>query len=259
MRTNPVAHHTMLRRTHIALTLLLFFAASPSAFAQSHFANCISRTAENATIIFHEGTTITAGGKNLEAGDEIAVIDKNGTCVGAGVWNGSSIAITVWGADQFSNIGGLEAGNELRFVVWDASEKVEYRQVTTTYAGGKPYLRTDGLYDNGAVYEVSALAATGSTATDSEEEQVYTFTLEQNFPNPVSSTTTIAYGLAQPADVKLEVFNMLGQRVEVLVDEQQAAGRQEITFDARHLPSGSYIYRIQAGEDSASRTMLVVR
>lgn len=249
----------MFHPSRLVFSLLLLVIGSSAASAQPHFANCISRTAENATVILHEGTTISAGGGNLEEGDEIAVIDNNGTCVGAGVWDGGSIAITVWGADQFSKVGGLEAGNSLRFVVWDASKNVEYREVNTAFASGKPYLRTDGLYSNGAVYELAALTATGSTATDSEDEQPNEFGLEQNYPNPVSATTTIAYGLAQSAEVQLEVFNMLGQRVDVLVNEQQAAGRQEITFDARHLPSGSYVYRLRAGEETESRTMLVVK
>lgn len=249
----------MLRPTRLFFALLLFVIISPAARAQSHFANCITRTAENATVILHEGTTVTAGGRDLEEGDEIAVLDKNGVCVGSGVWDGTSIAITIWGADQYSKVGGLEAGNELRFVVWDASESREYREVSTAYAGGKPYLRTDGVYGNGAVYELAALTATGAASTDSEQEQVNEFALEQNYPNPVNSTTTISYGLAEPSNVQLEIYNMLGQRVDVLVDAQQAAGRQEIMFDARHLPSGSYIYRLRAGEESASKTMIVVK
>ena len=72
------------------------------------------------------------------------------------------------------------------------------------------------------------------------------FNLSQNYPNPFNPSTNITYGLPVDANVKLEVFNVLGQRVDILVDEFQEAGYYEVTFHSGSLPSGTYLYRIQA-------------
>ncbi len=74
------------------------------------------------------------------------------------------------------------------------------------------------------------------------------YSLSQNYPNPFNPMTTIQYALPKDSYVKLEVFNMLGQRVQVLVDEDQEAGYYEVLFAGSMLPSGVYVYRITAGE-----------
>ncbi|MCI0560093.1 MAG: T9SS type A sorting domain-containing protein, partial [Nitrososphaera sp.] len=73
------------------------------------------------------------------------------------------------------------------------------------------------------------------------------FSLAQNYPNPFNPSTLIKYGLPHDTQVKLEVYNVFGQRVAVLVNEKQKAGYHEIVFQNPALPSGMYFYRIQAG------------
>jgi hypothetical protein len=85
------------------------------------------------------------------------------------------------------------------------------------------------------------------------------FALQQNYPNPFNPSTTIRYALPHPDHVKLEVFNVLGQRVAVLVDERKAAGRYEITFDAGALPSGVYVYRITTGDYVSARKSVLLK
>lgn len=85
------------------------------------------------------------------------------------------------------------------------------------------------------------------------------FDLAQNYPNPFNPATQIRYSLPEQAQVRLDVYNTLGQRVKSLVDENQGAGSYEISFDATALSSGLYIYRIQAGAFSESRSMLLVK
>jgi len=74
------------------------------------------------------------------------------------------------------------------------------------------------------------------------------YLLHQNYPNPFNPSTTIHYALPKDSHVKLEVFNMLGQRVSVLVDEEQPAGYYEVVFEAGMLPGGVYVYRINSGD-----------
>lgn len=85
------------------------------------------------------------------------------------------------------------------------------------------------------------------------------FVLSQNYPNPFNPSTNIKYALPSEVHVKLEVFNILGQRVDVLVDEYQEAGYYDVTFESRELPSGIYLYRIQAGQFVDMKRFLLLK
>ena len=85
------------------------------------------------------------------------------------------------------------------------------------------------------------------------------FGLGQNFPNPFNPTATIRYALPTDANVSLEVYNALGQRVAQLVDQPMAAGYHDVVFNASQLASGIYIYKIQAGSFVQSRKMILLK
>ncbi len=97
------------------------------------------------------------------------------------------------------------------------------------------------------------------TGAEVAVEAPLSFTLEQNYPNPFNPTTTIAYALPAASEVSLTVYDVLGRAVATLVDARQPAGRHEAAFDASPLPSGVYIYRLQAGSFSAARRLVVLR
>jgi len=71
------------------------------------------------------------------------------------------------------------------------------------------------------------------------------YTLFQNYPNPFSSTTNIAYVLKEQTNVKLTVYDILGRRISVIVNERQKAGRYIIRFSGLNLASGAYFYRLE--------------
>lgn len=83
--------------------------------------------------------------------------------------------------------------------------------------------------------------------------------LQQNYPNPFNPSTVISYTLPQASDVRLEVFNLLGQRVSLLVNDRVQAGQHNVTFQAGNLSSGIYIYRLQADGFTQTRKMLLVK
>jgi hypothetical protein len=90
------------------------------------------------------------------------------------------------------------------------------------------------------------------------------FELFQNYPNPFNPTTTICYQLTKDSKVNLKIYNLLGQRVATLVDEQKQAGYHQEVFDATRFASGMYIYRIvyvnESGKQAADKkTMLVIK
>ncbi len=85
------------------------------------------------------------------------------------------------------------------------------------------------------------------------------FALEQNFPNPFNPNTTINYSVAKDGFVNVAVFNLLGEKVAVLVNTIQQAGRYDVTFDASQIPSGIYFYSIEAGDFKAVRKMTLLK
>jgi len=85
------------------------------------------------------------------------------------------------------------------------------------------------------------------------------FALEQNYPNPFNPATRIEFALPRESRVTLEVFNLLGGRVALLLDEPRAAGYHTVTFDAADLPSGLYLYKLVAGQQVFTRKMMLVK
>jgi hypothetical protein len=83
--------------------------------------------------------------------------------------------------------------------------------------------------------------------------------LEQNYPNPFNPSTTIRYGLPTRSHMTLAVFNELGQQVATLVRGEQEAGYHEVKFNASRLPSGVYLYRLQAGNHMEVRRALLMK
>jgi|GEM_PF-6013728 len=83
--------------------------------------------------------------------------------------------------------------------------------------------------------------------------------LKQNYPNPFNPTTNVEYELSEPADVRLEVFNVLGQSVAVLHDGAQSVGTHTVQFDGSRLTSGVYLVRMQTAGQTFTNKMLLVK
>ncbi len=83
--------------------------------------------------------------------------------------------------------------------------------------------------------------------------------LLSNYPNPFNSSTTIEYGLPQAGHVTIEIYDLLGRKVEMLVDEEEEAGTYQVIWDAGNRSSGVYFYRITAGEFAETRRMVLLK
>ena len=81
----------------------------------------------------------------------------------------------------------------------------------------------------------------------------------QNYPNPFNPSTTIEFSIPAPGRVRLDVFNVLGQVVENLVDERLPAGIHEVEFFSGSLPSGIYFYRLVNGDQTQTRKMILLK
>jgi len=85
------------------------------------------------------------------------------------------------------------------------------------------------------------------------------FSLTQNYPNPFNPSTTISYSIKDAGFVNIKVFDVIGQVVAELVNEEKQAGAYQIDFNANNLPSGIYIYRIQSGNYNAVKKMILLK
>lgn len=85
------------------------------------------------------------------------------------------------------------------------------------------------------------------------------FTLDQNYPNPFNPTTKIKFSIPADENVSLKVFNVLGQEVATLVNQQMKAGSYSFDWNAASLSSGVYFYRIEAGSFNQTRKMMLLK
>ncbi len=119
-------------------------------------------------------------------------------------------------------------------------------------------LNNDPRVFNGRI-DLGAYEYIDPTSVYEINELPVTVALYQNYPNPFNPSTTISYSLPEHAHIELIVFDMLGREVAVLVEGQQMPGTYEIRFDAGHLASGIYLYRLRAGEVLRSGRMMLMR
>ena len=85
------------------------------------------------------------------------------------------------------------------------------------------------------------------------------FTLRQNYPNPFNPTTTIKFEIPKSTFVTLKIYNVMGQLVATLVNEQKSTGRYSVTWNAKNVSSGIYLYRITAGNFSEVKKAIVLK
>ncbi|UCE65090.1 MAG: T9SS type A sorting domain-containing protein [Candidatus Zixiibacteriota bacterium] len=85
------------------------------------------------------------------------------------------------------------------------------------------------------------------------------FELSQNYPNPFNARTAIEYSLPQDSHVRIVIYNLLGQNIKTLVDQSKPAGGHLALWDASNVPTGVYFYRIEAGEFTQTRKMLLAK
>ena len=115
---------------------------------------------------------------------------------------------------------------------------------------------------NGGNYATSGdgvFKSTGTTDVGNDGTAVNNFQLEQNYPNPFNPSTKISYNLPDQQHVSLKVYDVLGNEVTILVNEVKSAGSHSIDFNASQLGSGVYFYKLQAGNFSETKSMILIK
>lgn len=158
----------------------------------------------------------------------------------------------------------LREGSSYRFEICE-DQVIQPKETESTHpmselAGtGVKALNTHRINsDEPARFEL-LIAASGVDGLTELGDTPEEFTLAQNYPNPFNPTTVISYQLPVSSQVRLEVYDMLGRNVATLVNEQVAAGRHNVNFDASNLSSGVYLYRLQAGSQIMTKKLTILK
>ncbi len=203
---------------------------------------------------------------DLQATADAAILKFNGTILpvelssfSAQVSNGN--VLLNWTTETEINNQGFEIERRLsegQFITighvngnGTTTERKEYSFTDAGIQSGSYAYRLKQIDFNGA-YEYSNEIFVDVTAP-------LEFTLDQNYPNPFNPTTSINFSLAEPSFVKLAVFNLLGEEVQVLKNEYMNAGSFNVPFNAVSLPSGMYIYKIETAQYSSIRKMMLMK
>ena len=161
--------------------------------------------------------------------------------------------------------------NNLRFDVQRKYDETEWQIIGSikgngTTAQNKSYSFVDNVSNIAAStinYRLKQVDFDGAFHFSNEvsvyDNIVHSFELGQNYPNPFNPSTKIKFSIPITAKVKIEVFNISGNKVATLLDEQKEAGIHEVGFNASKLASGVFLYKISAGNFSATKKMLLVK
>jgi len=123
---------------------------------------------------------------------------------------------------------------------------------------GEPH--TDDYEGDVRLDEITLLLPDNGQATDDPRAQMPNrFSLSQNYPNPFNALTVISYALPEASHVRIDIFDILGRKIETLSDKIQPAGYHQLTWDAADQPSGIYFYKIEAGNFSQIKEMLLLK
>lgn len=131
------------------------------------------------------------------------------------------------------------------------TEPKNYSYTDNSVSSGKYYYRLRQIdYDGSIEY---------SPVIEVVVEQPIKFSLEQNYPNPFNPSTTIKYLIPSSEFVTLKVYDILGNEMVELINEEKPAGSYSFEFDASNLASGTYFYKLQAGINTEVRKMLLLK
>ena len=195
--------------------------------------NNVYKTTNSGLNWFFQNNPISQGGMN-QINDVLFLNTDSGWAV-----HGTPVS----GAIMITTNGGNNWTIEEQSVNWfDCLENFQNKKMWCGSSGGRVWYAT---YLVGVSHNNNELAVE--------------YKLFQNYPNPFNPVTKIGFGIPEPGFVNLIIYDMLGRTIKTLIDKQMQPGIYEITFDGSNLPSGTYFYKLTAGEFTDAKKMLIVK
>ena len=206
-----------------------------------HFKD-INNTGSNMTL----GIPLEAWNTIPEIGDELGVFNQKGQLVGASVFEGGFIGISIWGKDQNDlKINGLEEGEKFFIKLWKKSENSEVRINEISFIEG------DDMYFENALSVVSKITLMEQLELSICDIQV--------FPNPVQTTAHLKINSGSNSHVELSVYNSIGEKVIYFDKIPICQGVGNIDIDVSKLPSGQYFINVLSPNSSYSRSFEIIK
>ena len=131
------------------------------------------------------------------------------------------------------------------------TEKKHYSFVDEKISNGTYYYRLKQIDFGGSVNYSQVVSIDVSTPTQ--------FELKQNYPNPFNPSTKISYSVNEAGLVKLSVYNLLGEVVSVIVNQNQEAGSYNVEFNASNIESGVYFYKLESGNQVQTKKLMLIK
>jgi hypothetical protein len=178
--------------------------------------------------------------------------------VGTDVFN---ILAAMFKDGQAIAVGGLQIGGASSYtlftvpIYYSNGETPDSCQISVTIANNS------GPVSLGSYFLMDDLLFQGTvTGIDKNSDEIpYNFALMQNYPNPFNPSTNLSFVIGNSSFISLKVYDILGNEVATLVNEEKPAGSYEISFDASNLAGGVYFYRLTAGNYSDVKKMMVMK
>jgi hypothetical protein len=154
--------------------------------------------------------------------------------------------------------------DESQHAEWQAGQNVFFQENVnlSSYIGDTLLVRFR-LTSNGSVqkygWAIDDIAVTGQVGIGTTANKTYSYKLMQNYPNPFNPSTVISYQLAVSSPVRLAVYDILGREVARLVDGREAAGEHHVNLDGSRLSSGIYFYKLQSGNFTETKKMVLLK
>ncbi|NQV49009.1 MAG: DUF3494 domain-containing protein [Candidatus Marinimicrobia bacterium] len=216
------------------------------------------------------GLTLVAGLYKFTSGVQVSIIGSDVTLSGSetDVWIFQiASTLTVGNGIHVILAGGAQAAN----IFWQVGSSATLGTTSvfkgTIIADQSISLGTGASVEGRVLASIAAVTIESSTITvpglitsvDDDEMLPEVAILSQNFPNPFNPSTTIKYQLPVTSQVTLIITDMLGREVSVLVNNVQTAGNHQIVWDAQSFPSGTYIYRLEAGSHVSMKQLVLIK
>lgn len=229
--------------------------------------NTVAKTVKPATAEVWAGTTIGPASGFASA----IPFTASETKMSARVWSpvaGATILMKVEDSNDANvfvempaTITEAETWETLVFDVTEQREGTDAVNFESTYDKASIFLDYGNQGTAYTFYWDDVQFGEGETSTSIEDAAAVPsdYALNQNYPNPFNPSTTIEFAMPQASFVTLEVYNMVGQKVATLVEGTRQAGVHTVSFDASNLSSGTYLYRMQAGDQMLMQKMTLIK
>ena len=177
-------------------------------------------------------------------GDEIAVFDANNNLVGASVFTGNNIALSIWGSDsqlQYKN--GMVNDELFVFELYHSNTGTTEKFIVTNWIEG------DGKYHENNIAVVGKIAF---------ENEMVDFNMN-NYPNPFSVYTTITFNLPKNDNVQIMLLNAIGEIVTYISNDFYLQGENNVNFDSNSIPSGNYFIKLSTSDNTITKAVQITK